>query len=337
MGLKRPRAVQLVFATILVFVTFALCEVAFRIYDRVTMPEGNLNTDQWIRNITLDLNEHKSLGYQYQPLHKFDERTQADEFGMRNAKEALLLNNVDVVGVGDSYLEVAHRTFFDEFARHGIKYRSLGLFGYGPANYNVLMEEFGPKLKPKAYVYSTYLANDPGDARRFETWRASGKGWYEFNGGYVFPIERQGLMWGWRLFLGRAKAFTRNLVSRLDPDSYGSLRGLVKQDDASTVFEYIKHAKEIADRQQAALVVVIVPRWKESKPWIDPVASKLVTLCAGSGITCLDLDPSFGDADSRARLFAPDKHWNDEGMEAAWTYLWEQKLAPILTVHSASR
>ena len=330
LDLGRRCAIRLIFGVILTVITFSLCEVGFRTYDHFTMPSDNLNMDVWIKNTSREMQQHALLGYRYPPLHVIDENTQADEFGMRNAREALTWDTVDIVGIGDSYIDNAHRIFFEEFRAQGVKYHSLALFGYGPANYNVLMGEFGAKLTPKIYVYSTYLGNDPGDVRRYEDWRASGKGWYEYNGGYVFPIERQGLAWGWRMFIGRAKSFASNLISRIDPDSYDALRGLVKRDDAETVFEYVVQAKEIAEKQQAELLVVIVPRMEEHKPLLDPIAAKLINLCAGKGIVCMDLDPSFGPVSKRSGLFAPDGHWNETGMDVAWKFIWEKKLAAML-------
>ena len=332
----RRRLISCFFALILAIFTFTICEVAFRAYDYFTMPQDNLNMDVWIKKISQEVEDHPLLGYRYPPKRVLDEQTQADEFGMRNAREAVAVDHVDVIGVGDSYIDNAHRVFFDRFKAQAVKYHSLALFGYGPANYNVLMREYGSKLSPKVYLYATYLGNDPGDIRRYENWRASGKGWYELNGGYVFPIERQGLVWGWRLFIGRAKSFARNLISRASPDSLGALRGFVKRDDAETVFEYVLQAKEIAAKQQAALLVVIVPRTASHKPLLDPIASKLVALCVAKQITCLDLDPAFSDAESRDRLFAPDGHWNEAGMHAAWTYLWDGRLQPLLSAQGVT-
>ena len=324
------RSIQYLFALTLLVVTFALSEVSFRAYDYFTMPQDNLNMDVWVKKVSREMEEDPLLGYRRVPKQIVDDLTQVDEFGMLNAREALAWNKADVVGIGDSYIDLAHRVFFERFKAHGLKYHSLAIFGYGPANYNVLMREYGSKLNPKVYIYSIYLGNDPGDVRRYESWRASGKGWYEYNGGYVFPIERRGLVWGWHMFIRRAKSFARNVISRVNPDSYSTLRGLVTRDDAETVFEYVLQAKEIAEKQQAELLVAIVPRTASHKPLLDPIASKLVDLCTNKGITCLDLDPAFGDVGSRDKLFAPDEHWNQTGMQIAWTYLWDNRLRSVL-------
>src|SRR5262249_25404493 len=160
--------------------------------------------------------------------------------------EALAWDKVDVVGVGDSYIDISHKEVFDLFKAEGVKYHALGLFGYGPPQYNILMKEFGGSLAPKLYVYSTYLGNDPGDVLRYEQWRASGEEWFAHNGGYVFPIERRGFVWGWRLFISRSKGYARGLISRVNPDSYASLRTLMKRDDAEAIFEYALEAKKLA-------------------------------------------------------------------------------------------
>jgi hypothetical protein len=335
--LAKRRSIQYLFALILLVFTFALCEVSFRAYDYVTTPQDNLNMDVWVKKTSKEVEEHPLLGYRRVPNQVVDDLTQADEFGMLNAREALAWEKVDVVGIGDSYIDLARRVFFERFKAHNVKYHSLAIFGYGPGTYNVLMKEYGPKLSPKVYVYSMYLGNDPGDVRRYESWRASGKSWYDYNGGYVFPIERRGPVWGWHLFLGRAKSFVRNLVSRINPDTYGALRGLVIRDDAETVFEYILQAKELARKQDVALLVVIVPRTPSHKPLLDPIAGKLLGLCAGKEIICLDLDPALGDTESRDKYFAPDGHWNEAGMHAAWTYLWDNKLQSLMYSQGATR
>ena len=333
--MAKRRFIQWIFALILLVFTFSLCEVSFRAYDYVTAPQDNLNMDVWIKKISKEVEEHPLLGYRRVPDQVVDDQTQADEFGMLNAREALAWDKVDVVGIGDSYFELACRIFFERFIAHNVKYHSLAIFGYGPANYNVLIKEYGLKLSPKVYLYSTYLGNDPGDVRRYESWRASGKGWYDYNGGFVFPIERRGLVWGWHLFLGRAKSFVRNLVSRINPDTYGALRALVKRDDAETVFAYVLRANELVRNQDAALLVVILPRTAGHKPLLDPIATKLVGLCTSKEIICMDLDPAFGDVGSRDRFFAPDGHWNEAGMQAAWTYLWDNRLQSLVSSQGA--
>lgn len=329
--MSNHRLVQYVFSLVLFAITLALCEVSFRAYDYFTTPHDSENMDDWIKRTSREVEEHPLLGYRRVPNKVVNDTTQTDKFGMQNAREALVWEAVDIIGVGDSYIDLAHEVFFKRFKARGVKYHSLATFGYGPGNYNVLMSEYGIKLSPRVYVYSTYLGNDPGDVRRYESWRASGKRWYEYNGGYVFPIERQGFFWGWRLFISRAKSFARNLISRVKPDSYGVLRGFVKKDDAETVFEYIVQANEIARNQDATLLVVIVPRTPSHKPLLDPIAEKLVSLCARKSIQCLDLDPAFGSTGERDRLFASDGHWNEAGMHAAWTYLWDAKLQSLLS------
>lgn len=329
--LRRRYSIQCAFALILLVSTFALCEVSFRAYDWLTTSQDNLNSDVWIKNISKELEEHSLLGYRRVPNRIVDEMTQVDTFGMLNVREALAWQTVDVVGIGDSYVDLAHKVFFDRFKAYNLRYHSLAVFGYGPANYNVLMNEYGRTLSPKVYIYSVYLGNDPGDIRRYENWRATGKGWYEHNGGYVFPIQRQGLVWGWHLFLGRAKSFATRIISRVNAESYAALRGLVKRDDAETVFEYIHQAKKLAETHQAELLVVIVPRTADHKPLLDPIASKLVGLCAGKGVMVLDLDTAFDDAQNRDALFAADGHWNEAGMHVAWTYFWDTKLRLLLS------
>ena len=318
--------VRIFFGCILLAVTFVLAEVSFRMYDYVTVPQDTLNQDVWIKQVSGEVEEHELLGYRYPPGKAIDDTSRADKFGMRNAGEVLEWGNVEVVGVGDSYMDAAHRIFFEQFKSRGIRYHSLAMFGYGPANYNILLRDYGPQLSPKVYVYSVYLGNDPGDIRRYEAWRASGKSWFDFNGGYLFPIERQGPIWGWHLFMGRAKSYATTLMGRINPGAYEALRGIIRKDNAETIFQYILIAKTLAKAQGVPLIVIIVPRTAGHKPLLDPVAEKLRRLCDEQQIDCLDLDPAFGPSEGRERLFAPDEHWNDAGMQVVWEYMWNERL-----------
>lgn len=310
--------------------TFVLCEVFFRVGDYFTAAYSAETVDAWVKRISPELEEHSLLGYRRKPNQVLDELTQVDQFGLANSREGLGWQTVDVVGVGDSMMETAQRVFFERFKGQGVRYHSLALFGYGPANYDVLIREFGPKLRPKVFLYAATLGNDPGDVRRYESWRASGKGWYDYNGGYAFQIQRQGLVWGWRLFISRLKESARNVISKLKPDSYAALRNLAGRGDATTVFPYVLQAKELAHKQEAELQVVIVPRTPRDKPLLDPIAKELVSLCTAKQIDCLDLDPAFGPVESREKFFAPDGHWNELGMDAAWTYVWDRNLQSLL-------
>src|SRR5437870_2107858 len=142
-------------------ITFALCELSFRVYDFVTTPYQNI--DVWVKNTSHDLQEHPLLGYTYPPNKVLGDFEQADEFGMPNVPEALQWDKVDVIGIGDSYVYLANRVFFERFKTHTVRYHSLALFGYGPGAYNVLMREYGSQFSPKVYLYFITTGNDPGD------------------------------------------------------------------------------------------------------------------------------------------------------------------------------
>jgi hypothetical protein len=334
-GLKqkvRRRRVKYLFYLIIFVVTTAVCEVTFRVYDALTTPHHN--TDTWVKETSRKVQEHPLLGYTYPPNKVINDSRQADEFGMSNVPEALQWKKVDVVGIGDSYAQVANGVFFERFKANELRYHSLAIFGYGPGQYNVLMREYGPKLHPKVYLYFVYLGNDPGDIRRYENWQASGKTWYEFNDGYFMPIQRRGVFWGWRLFLGRAKGFTRTVLSR---KAYGALKGIVKRDEAETVFEYVLRANVLAQGQKTPMLVLIIPRMARHKPLLDPIANKLADLCAKNNIACLDLDPAFGDVEGRARFFAPDGHWNEAGIQASWAYLWDRKRTTFIPAQKSAQ
>jgi hypothetical protein len=319
-----------------VAITLVLCEAAFRAYDAATNPIVNI--DGWIKKESAELQDHPLLGYAYPPHKTRGDDWEADAFGLPNVAEALQWNQVDVVGIGDSYVDVADRVFFNQFKSRSLRYHSLALFGYGPGQYNVLLEQYGLTFRPKIFLYVVYVGNDPGDVRRYEAWRASGKGWFAFNGGYFTPIERQGCCWGWRLFTGRAKRFSRNIVSRLSRETYQKFKGVLKADDAETVFPYVARADQLARRHGIPLLMLIVPRIADHKPYLDPIANNLIALCSTAGLDCLDLDAAFGDPKTRSKFFAEDGHWNELGERTAWTYVWDRKLSTLFEFaeHSAS-
>ena len=111
--MAKRRSIHYLFALILLVFTFAICEVSFRAYDHVTSLQDNLNMDVWIKKISKEVEEHPLLGYRRVPKQVVDNLTQADEFGMLNERESLAWDKVDVVGIGDSYIELTSRTFFE--------------------------------------------------------------------------------------------------------------------------------------------------------------------------------------------------------------------------------
>jgi hypothetical protein len=319
---------RVVFGFVLAALTIVLCELAFRGFDRFTNP--NQDVDLWVKRTNREVQPHPLLGYTYPPGKMHADGQQTDEFGMPNAAAALASRHADIVGIGDSYVQAANTIFFEQFKAHDLQYHSLALFGYGPPAYNVLLKEYSPTFAPDVVLYFTYLGNDPGDARRFESWQASGKSWYEFNGGYFMPIERQGYVWGWRLFAGRLKRGARNVLSSMSGEAYGALKHVIRRDEAETVFDYVRQANDLARRQNVRFFVFVIPRLPAHKPFLDPTARKFVTLCADNGVACQDLDAAFGDERTRAGLFAPDGHWNAEGIRIAWNYLWNNELEVVM-------
>ena len=105
------RLFRILFAVVLSVITLALCELAFRAFDRFTNPNDNI--DVWVKRTNQELREHPLLGYTYPPGQIRDDGQQIDEFGMPNLPEALQWNDVDIVGVGDSYVQAANRSFLN--------------------------------------------------------------------------------------------------------------------------------------------------------------------------------------------------------------------------------
>ncbi|MEK7794950.1 MAG: hypothetical protein AAB353_10485, partial [Candidatus Hydrogenedentota bacterium] len=91
-------------------------------------------------------------------------------------------NAVDVVGIGDSFIEHAADTFHDFFAAQGLTYYNLAIHRQAPPQYTIALEKYALPLTPKWIVYGIF-ENDFAETEDFHTWRESGLDWFTFHSG----------------------------------------------------------------------------------------------------------------------------------------------------------
>lgn len=310
-----------------------LCEAVLRI--RYSDPAYTPRPE--VKTIQSHLQVHPELGFTWKPCIKAGEglvfhvadveydALSTDEFGFWNPPEAIADRTngepVDVVGLGDSFMEHAAYEFRALFAQRGLSYYSMAMHRQCPPQYNEILETYTLPLHPKWVVYGLF-ENDFEEMEDYERWRASGLDWFAFHSGTwcgpplsINPIER----FFKRHFRGMG-GFARVLRER-----FGSANETPPPVDvdnqASKTLEYILRARDAAESKGAQFLVVVIPSRElatQGASKAGRVLDKLATQLAPVGVRMLDLRKPFAEnIDPFSLYYTQDAHWNRNGIREA--------------------
>jgi hypothetical protein len=221
----------------------------------------------------------------------------------------------DVVGVGDSFLQVADEEFYERFMDAGLLYYSLAMHHQGPPQYNRILMDRGIGLRPGRVLYGI-SENDYADTFDFERWEESGLDWFAFHSGSwcgppssgspALDRARRGLRGTWAVW--------RALRANLWPDPPARV-------DPRVVRDYVLEARDAAQAAGIRFTVLIVPSKDSSLDGATPDAARhetLVGLLRESGVEIVDLRSSLAAAPGSPPLFHErDSHWNRAGQKVA--------------------
>ena len=247
-----------------------------------------------------------------------------DTFGMMNSPAAIAQmasgSAIDVVGLGDSFMEMAAPKFHDRFKQSGMTYYSLAIHRQCPIQYTAILKAWGAPLKPSVVVYGIF-ENDFQESADFENWKASGLDWFTYHSGTWCgpPIGDNKFA---RLMRTAARGwytFTRVLEEKLTGPP--SSARVVKQHEIGLAAAPIAEAAKNAHEAGARFVLVVIPS-KETAKGITTAESKaydaLLAALLPSNIEVVDLRKPFHDHPNPASLYyVKDGHWNDNGIAFA--------------------
>ncbi len=296
----------------------------------------------------LDIQEHlvtqPEYGFAWRPNVRADEQIVFDvadvEFlplstdadGFINHPDAQSNREVDVLGLGDSFIEHAAHEWFELAKDRGLDYHSLALHRTAPPQYARIFEAHGLAMKPKWVVIGLF-ENDFTETSDFLQWSDSGMDWFAYHSGTWCgpPIDDSvlgrilnGPLVGWQLAYRNARANLRGERMSVAGPNKTEIAGV-----DSALEDIVAKARAIDSR----ILVLIIP----SKPTAlnaptreaeacDFVIDKLTidSLGAGDAIGVIDLRQVFRDHPNPASLYYEvDGHWNRNGIELAGTLVFD--------------
>jgi len=281
---------------------------------------------------------HPEIGFAWKPNIDYDDDimlgwadqevelaiVSTDSNGFLNHPEAIASlergDPIDIIGLGDSFMQGAAYPYAEHFAGAGLSYYNLAIQRQAPPQYNLILDRYAVPLKPRLIVYGIF-SNDFTETIDFETWQESGLDWFTYHSGtWCGPPVAESVM-GYRLrrlFRGFYAAYRgyraqRSTTTITSPDETFDLEDAVRR-----VVAYTQHAYTMCRNEDIAFLVLLIPS-KRSVLQIDPFEegayTQLVQACQASNIPIVNLRSHFTSHPEPARLYNQiDDHWNIAGM-----------------------
>lgn len=247
-----------------------------------------------------------------------------DPLGFINAPEAIAARAaggpVDIIGLGDSFVEHAAHSFYTFFAVQGFTYYSMAIHRQAPPQYNIILEDNGLPLDPKWIVYGLF-ENDFRETEDFYSWKASGLDWFTFHSGTWCgaPLAQTALA----RFKDEHFSGYGGLVNAIRTRFRGDKMSLSGPSalQVSRVREAVLRAAELAESSGARFLLLLIPSratvvegpTAESRAY-DSVVEDL----PAAGAAIIDLRDTFrAHPDPASLYYTLDGHWNGKGMDLA--------------------
>jgi len=244
-----------------------------------------------------------------------------DEFGFMNPSGAIERrrhgDKVNVIGLGDSFIEHACHVFYESFQSEGIFYYGMAIHRQCPPQYNAILRKFAVPQHPDWVIYGLF-ENDFAETSDFENWRRSGLDWFAYHSGtWCGPAVGKG-------FLGRAltrhlrgfHSLYRVILAKMRGDAMtvaGPTEAQVRQ-----VADEVLNARELAAQNGIRFLLLLVPSKHTAVRGASNEAEaldRLQSLLSGQNIAVLDLRESFARVEDPASLYYNvDGHWRKAGI-----------------------
>lgn len=279
---------------------------------------------------------HPSLGYLWKRDIAFEDEVllpwydqvvvplSTDSTGFRNHPRAIAAlegkRQVDVIGLGDSFIHDCAYVFHERFERSGLFYYNMAMHRHSPPQYNLILEQYAAPLRPKWVIYGLF-ENDFREAVDFQHWRASGLDWFSYHSGtWAGPpvsASRPGrwLRRGFPGAYGLYRSLTREARKRREREEFS-------RRIPAEVRSYILEAREVARARGIRLLLVLVPSKETAIRGSSDESllyDQLLRDLREEAIPTLDLRETFAEPsrDPASLYYRLDAHWNPQGMRVA--------------------
>jgi len=241
-----------------------------------------------------------------------------DRWGFRNHAEAIedvrVGRPIMVAGVGDSFMEMAARPFYEFFAKRSQRYHSFALHRQCTPQYNTILERYALPLKPQYVLYGVF-ENDFYELEDYEAWRESGMDYFAYHSGFwCGPPYYRSRLWHPKGYLA--------LYHALLPQRYNDWRVRRVVDHAlERVCSDITVAHRRCIDASARLLVLLIPGRPTSHSGSSLASQgydRILKRMSERGVDVLDLRSVFRDHPHPQQLYyRKDGHWNLQGMQLA--------------------
>ena len=284
----------------------------------------------WRPNVSVD--ENISFSYAdvaYPPLS-------TDAHGFANPPEAIAAQRagerIEIVGLGDSFMEHGAYAFREMFGDAGIAYYSMAIHRQAPPQYNNILREYALPLKPDWVVYGLF-ENDFVETADYEAWRTSGLDWFAYHGGTWCgpPVAPNAAARAARRHMRGLLAFAKVLRTKVSGAPATATTGAVP--GVELVSRYAQEAADLCREYGVRFLIVVIPSKVTTLQGESPESERYDELLAqleGIDIDVLDLRPAFEEDPNPAALYYEiDSHWNEHGIrkagEAILRYIMEEQ------------
>lgn len=258
-----------------------------------------------------------------------------DEFGFWNHPEAIATRRagqpIDVIGLGDSFMEGAAFLFHDMFRARGLSYYSMSIHRQCPPQYYTILNDFALVNRPK-WVILGLFENDFSETTDYDDWRRTDLDWFAYHSGTWCgpPVGVDAKERFVKTYLKGWNAFYRVL--------YAKVRGERMTVGGPTAYELGRVQESLLQAVMAArshgaqLVIVLIPSKqstlkgpaKEAEAYDEVMLNLREHL-----IPTVDLRSVFRKHPNPERLYyEKDSHWNREGIRVAGEEILKKLEAP---------
>lgn len=225
---------------------------------------------------------------------------------------------VDVVGLGDSFMEHGAYIFRTLFTNAGLSYYNLAIHRQSPPQYLSILEKYSAPLHPEWIILGLF-ENDFEEIEDYDQWRKSGMDWFSYHSGLWYgPAVPMDPM---RAFYVKHLRGVNGLVH--------AIRGRLRNERISfsgpteaqieRVVAVLAETQQHAEAQGAHFLLVVIPGKNTSIHGDSPASRAYDRVIDGLPETSvLDLRPMFSSVPDPATLYyREDAHWNADGIEKA--------------------